>query len=139
MQMERDYILQGQLNASGLAGSKVDIDMTLPQAVMLSGYHQLTERLAVMGNIGWQDWSEFGKQDLTRGRRLRPHSPRIWTTMTPGTSPWAHSIGLPTDGCGLWERLTIPRQPMRTPAHRIYPLTGRFASAPESNTTGIKT
>ncbi len=58
-------VLQGQLDASGLAGSKVDIDMTLPQAVMLSGYHQLTERWAVMGNIGWQEWSEFGKQDLT--------------------------------------------------------------------------
>ena len=58
-------VLQGLLNASGLAGSKVDIDMTIPQAVMLSGYHQLTDRWAVMGNIGWQDWSEFGKQDLT--------------------------------------------------------------------------
>ena len=32
---------------------------------MLSGYQQLTDRWAVMGNIGWQDWSEFGKQDLT--------------------------------------------------------------------------
>jgi long-chain fatty acid transport protein len=58
-------VLQGLLNASGLAGSKVDIDMTIPQAVMLSGYHQLNERWAIMGNIGWQDWSEYGKQDLT--------------------------------------------------------------------------
>jgi len=58
-------VLQGQLNASGLVGSKVDIDMTIPQALMLSGYHQLTDRWAVMGNIGWQDWSEFGKQDFT--------------------------------------------------------------------------
>jgi long-chain fatty acid transport protein len=58
-------ILQGILNLSGLAGSKVDVDMTVPQLVMASGYHQLTDRWAVMGNIGWQDWSEFGKQDLT--------------------------------------------------------------------------
>jgi len=58
-------VLQGLLNVSGLAGSKVDIDMTIPQAVMLSGYHQLTDHWAVMGNIGWQDWSAFGKQDLT--------------------------------------------------------------------------
>jgi long-chain fatty acid transport protein len=48
-------VLQGLFNISGLAGSKVDIDMTLPQAVMLSAYHQLTDRWAVMGNIGWQD------------------------------------------------------------------------------------
>ena len=58
-------ILQGILNLSGLAGSKVDVDMTVPQLLMASGYHQLTDRWAVMGNIGWQDWSEFGKQDLT--------------------------------------------------------------------------
>jgi long-chain fatty acid transport protein len=58
-------VLQGLLNLSGLAGSKVDIDMTLPQAVMFSAYHQLTDSWAVVGNIGWQDWSEFGKQDLT--------------------------------------------------------------------------
>jgi long-chain fatty acid transport protein len=58
-------VLQGLLNLSGLAGSKVDIDMTIPQAVMLSGYHQLNPRWAIMGNIGWQDWSEYGKQDLT--------------------------------------------------------------------------
>ena len=58
-------VLQGILNLSGLAGSKVDVDMTVPQLVMVSAYHQLTDRWAVMGNIGWQDWSEFGKQDLT--------------------------------------------------------------------------
>jgi long-chain fatty acid transport protein len=58
-------VLQGILNLSGLAGSKVDVDMTVPQLVMASAYHQLTDRWAVMANIGWQDWSEFGKQDLT--------------------------------------------------------------------------
>ena len=58
-------VLQGLLNLSGVDGRKVDIDMTIPQAVMLSGYHQLTEHWAIMGNIGWQDWSEFGKQDVT--------------------------------------------------------------------------
>ena len=58
-------VLQGLLNLSGLAGSEVEIDMTIPQAVMLSAYHQLTDSWAVMGNIGWQEWSAFGKQDLT--------------------------------------------------------------------------
>jgi long-chain fatty acid transport protein len=57
-------VLQGILNGSGLAGSEVDIDMTIPQAVMFSAYHQLTDRWAIMGNIGWQEWSAFGKQDL---------------------------------------------------------------------------
>ena len=38
--------------------------MTVPQAVMVSGYHELTDRLAIMANVGWQDWSEFGKSDI---------------------------------------------------------------------------
>jgi long-chain fatty acid transport protein len=58
-------VLQGLLNLSGLAGNRVDIDMTVPQLVMISGYHQINDQWAIMGNIGWQDWSEFGKQDLT--------------------------------------------------------------------------
>ena len=33
----------------------------MPQAVMLSDYHELNNRWAVVGNMGWQDWSEFGK------------------------------------------------------------------------------
>jgi long-chain fatty acid transport protein len=38
--------------------------MTMPQAVMFSAYHDLTKRLAIMGNLGWQDWSQFGKVDV---------------------------------------------------------------------------
>ena len=58
-------VLRAALNLSGLAGSRTDIEMTIPQAVMLSGYHQINDRWAVVGNLGWQDWSTFGKQDLT--------------------------------------------------------------------------
>ncbi|MBN1142583.1 MAG: outer membrane protein transport protein [Deltaproteobacteria bacterium] len=39
--------------------------MTMPQAVMFSIYHEFRDRLAVMANLGWQDWSEFGKVDVT--------------------------------------------------------------------------
>jgi long-chain fatty acid transport protein len=46
-------------------GADVDLYMTIPQAVMVSGYHELTDRLAVMDNIGWQEWSQFGKSDIT--------------------------------------------------------------------------
>ena len=49
----------------GVLGADVDLDMTLPQAVTVSGYHELTDRLAVMANVGWQEWSQFGKSDIT--------------------------------------------------------------------------
>jgi long-chain fatty acid transport protein len=57
-------VLQGLFAITGLAGSQVDLKMTVPQAVMVSGYHQLTPRWAILGNIGWQEWSKFGKQEI---------------------------------------------------------------------------
>ena len=48
-----------------LTGKKVDLEMTIPQAVMFSVYHQLTDKLALTANLGWQDQSAFGKQEFT--------------------------------------------------------------------------
>jgi len=31
----------------------------MPQTLTLSAFHQVDDRLAVMGNLGWEDWSEF--------------------------------------------------------------------------------
>lgn len=49
----------------GLGSRTVDLGVTMPQAVMFSVYHELSDRLAVMGNLGWQDWSEFGKVEVS--------------------------------------------------------------------------
>jgi long-chain fatty acid transport protein len=35
--------------------------MTIPQTVMLSLLHEINFQWTLMGNIGWQDWSEFGQ------------------------------------------------------------------------------
>ena len=48
-----------------LTGKKIDLEMTIPQAVMFSIYHQLTDKLALTANLGWQNQSEFGKQEFT--------------------------------------------------------------------------
>jgi len=53
--------LDALLGSRGLLNAKLDLGLTMPQAVMLSAYHDLTHRLAIMGNLGWQDWSQFGK------------------------------------------------------------------------------
>ena len=82
-------VLQGLINLSGLAGSKVDIDMTIPQAVMLSAYHQLTDHWAIMGNIGWQEWSAFGKQDLT----LRSSTSTSFTKDLDYDDTWHFALG----------------------------------------------
>ena len=53
--------LSGIANIVGLVGSKLDLEMNLPQAVMFSAYHKVTDQLALLGNIGWQEWSSFGE------------------------------------------------------------------------------
>lgn len=53
--------LDDVLGAAGLLDASIKMDMTAPQSVMLSAFHDVNERWAIMGNIGWQDWSEFGK------------------------------------------------------------------------------
>jgi long-chain fatty acid transport protein len=52
------------LEAAGLLGRNVDVDITVPQQVMLSAFHQLTDSWAFMGNLVWQDWSEFGQPEI---------------------------------------------------------------------------
>jgi long-chain fatty acid transport protein len=53
--------MEAILAASGLLDAELDIEFTMPQALMFSAYHELNEGWAIMGNLGWQEWSEFGK------------------------------------------------------------------------------
>lgn len=51
---------------SGLPATppEVNIDMNLPMGVVLSAYHELSPTWAIMGNVGWQNWSDFGQMIL---------------------------------------------------------------------------
>jgi long-subunit fatty acid transport protein len=33
--------------------------------VLASAYHEFTDKLAIMGNVGWQDWGSFGNIDVS--------------------------------------------------------------------------
>ena len=37
------------------------MEMTIPQTVMFSVFREINDKWAIMGNIGWQDWTEFGQ------------------------------------------------------------------------------
>ncbi|MGA6826417.1 OmpP1/FadL family transporter [Nitrospira sp. NS4] len=63
---------QGSLNKA------LDLGVTVPQSVMVSSYHELTDRWAMMLDFGWQDWSQFGKVEIG----LTGSSPATLTTTT---------------------------------------------------------
>ena len=48
-----------------LSNRRIDISMTIPQAVLFSAYHELNDKVAVMGNVGWQEWSKFGQSTIS--------------------------------------------------------------------------
>lgn len=50
---------------ASVRGTKVDLELTVPQMLMVSGYNDLTPNLAIMANFGWQEWSKFGETQVT--------------------------------------------------------------------------
>jgi len=43
---------------------ELDLGVTVPQSVMVSGYHELSAKWALLANVGWQNWAQFGKVDI---------------------------------------------------------------------------
>ena len=56
--------LEGLLRRNGLLDSSLDLTMKVPQGVMASVFHQVDERWAVLGSVGWQQWSKFGEVEV---------------------------------------------------------------------------
>jgi long-chain fatty acid transport protein len=46
------------------AGTRLGLKMNMPQAVNFGAFHQLTDKWALMGSVGWEDWSRFGSIDV---------------------------------------------------------------------------
>jgi long-chain fatty acid transport protein len=82
-------VLGGILRARGLLGSKVDLTFTLPQQVMVSAYQQITEKLALMANFGWQNWAQFGKINVS----IESESPTSLTADAKLKDTWHTAIG----------------------------------------------
>ena len=52
------------LASRGLLDANVDLGVTVPQGVNASFYHEIDPRWAVLGSVGWQQWSRFGEVEI---------------------------------------------------------------------------
>ncbi|MEP9317700.1 outer membrane protein transport protein [Pseudomonas sp. LABIM340] len=52
-------LLNLALNRGNL--DSLELDMSIPQTVLLSVAHELDGQWTLLGSLGWQDWSEFGQ------------------------------------------------------------------------------
>jgi long-chain fatty acid transport protein len=53
--------IQRLLASRGLLDANVDLGVTVPQGVNASFYHEIDPRWAILGSVGWQQWSKFGE------------------------------------------------------------------------------
>lgn len=44
---------------------ELDLGMKMPQSVMLGVFHDLNDKWAVLGSVGWDQWSKFGAVDVS--------------------------------------------------------------------------
>ena len=56
--------LSAVLRRRGVLGATVDIDLTAPQSLLGSVFHQINDSVAVMADAGWQNWSAFGDPQI---------------------------------------------------------------------------
>jgi long-chain fatty acid transport protein len=84
-------VLGGLLSILGLDGTSVGMEFTIPQWIMASGYQQITDKLAIMGNFGWQDWSQFGNVDISLS--VNPETPRRFNNQLGFKDTWHAAIG----------------------------------------------
>jgi long-chain fatty acid transport protein len=53
------------LSTNRLLAPNVDLGIQVPQQVMVDAYQKITERVALLGSVGWQNWSQFGLVDIS--------------------------------------------------------------------------
>ena len=63
---ETDLDFEDDPNVSGVAlpplpGAKLDLGMKMPQSVHVAVHHQWDDKLALLGSVGWEEFSEFSK------------------------------------------------------------------------------
>ncbi len=43
----------------------ISTGLTIPRSLTFSGYHDINDQWAIMGDLGWQDWSSFDRTIIT--------------------------------------------------------------------------
>jgi len=82
--------LQDLLQRRGLLGSNVDLGIKVPQGAMASIFYQVSDGTALLGSVGWQQWSKFGKVDV----QVDSNDPRSLTTAMDFKDTWHVAAGL---------------------------------------------
>lgn len=82
--------LRKLLNDRGLLSASLGVGIKVPQGVMLSVYSETSDRWALLGSVGWQQWSKFGQVQLGINDSTNPTST---TTNLEFKDTWHFALG----------------------------------------------
>jgi len=54
-------VLDNTLQSRGRLNGRLNLGFRAPQTVMVSAFHDVTDRLALLANVDWEQWSKFGE------------------------------------------------------------------------------
>ncbi|MCC7325660.1 MAG: outer membrane protein transport protein [Burkholderiales bacterium] len=82
--------ISAALGKAGLLGSSLAVGIKVPQQAMASLFTQVDARWALLGSVGWQQWSKFGQIQVGIDDSLNPTS---ITTSIPFQDTWHVAAG----------------------------------------------
>ncbi len=99
---------------------KLELEFDKPQTVMASFFHELDEQWAIMGNVGWEDWSQFGKIGVQVNSATSVTADRNYKDTWHGaigaqyqySDPWLLSFGIAYDSSMMDDKYRTADLPM---------------------------
>lgn len=91
--------LEAVLRARGLYDRQIDLSTTIPQQVMLGFYRETSPRLAIMGDVGWQNWSNF----MFKQVMIDSTTPSNLYVERKGQDTWHAAVGLQYKVSPKWQ------------------------------------
>lgn len=105
---EYDFDIDGKARLPNLANVEYELPVSAqvraPQQIMLSLVHDINKQWSVMGDLGWQDWSQFGApqiavagQELDKKSRLKDSWHTALGVQYRPTEQWRLNAGVSFD------------------------------------------
>ncbi|MBM5571973.1 MULTISPECIES: OmpP1/FadL family transporter [Deefgea] len=82
-------LLNAGLQRTGLQNANINLGMNVPQGFNAGIYHELDSQWALLGSLGWQQWSKFGEVDIG----ISSNNPRNLTTARDFKDTWHIAAG----------------------------------------------
>jgi len=113
--------LDNALRNSGRRNGGLNLGFRAPQAVMVSAFHDVTDRLALLANVGWEQWSKFGfinvgafnsSANLTTDLNFKDTWHGALGAQYRVSDPWRLSAGVAYDSAMLDDNQRNPAMPV---------------------------